>query len=203
MKQLTDGNEIGLHYNFMFFDVNNAPQQAQISYVVFKLKETEDLKAKLGFYQTPAFVYAHSPIPISSPYPQKIDIQIHFLVDEPKFIEIKDLELIHRNRTVEEYFRLASQQNGAVLADANEPTKPQGTTGYIKTRFSNESEDCIYRVYKNGEFYKVDKLKINGEVQNWLTWNNTSPKTKSIISQFKEKFANNSLETDLNKLLLK
>lgn len=199
MKQLTDAKEIGEHYNFLFED--GIKNQAQVWAMIWVPRKTENMSANVGTMLPATMVNGASSVPLNSSHAPKATLQIHFVVDEPKYIEFLNLELPPVDRTIEQYFRLAVLQAGGEIDTSNKPQEEQGNKGFVKTRFGNQTEDTIYSVYENGDFVRVEKLVIKGEQRSWELMNVASPRIKSIINIFQSQLVEGTLQTDLSKLL--
>lgn len=191
MKQLTNANDISNHFDFLFFDAQDKPISSQISALVWIEQVLPNMTAKKGMYLEPRNLMGNTPIPFSKNHGEKMDIEIHFLVDEPRFIRIEDLPLNPTFYNIQELFTIAAQRAGGDIVP------PDSTTGFIRHAFKGQKEESTYRVIQTGNHFDVKQLKNNGEQDYWEPMSLKSPRTKGIVKLFKEQLANDTLQTTL------
>ena len=93
MKELKDANEIMAHYNFLFSNAQGEAVAAQLSGMYWYKKAHPEMSAHVGVYLSEAMVQSSGYVPVNIKVAKEIDLELHFLVDEPKFIRVEKLPL--------------------------------------------------------------------------------------------------------------
>lgn len=197
MKPIQTSQELSKLYNFLFWDENENLTKAQLWAMVWQEKKTKEHQGKICWHIPPGMVRPNDTLPITNAHTTKpVEIQIHFMVDEPRFFSVH-LTLQPFPPTIEQLFKLGIAAMGGEMQEED----GESITGYVKSKAANQSEESIYRVYKSNNFYKVEKVHKKGEAISYELMNPESPRIKSIINKFESELTNNSLQTDLQKII--
>ncbi|WP_052592654.1 hypothetical protein [Aureispira sp. CCB-QB1] len=178
-------------YNFLFWKDDQKQDTAQVSIMIWKEKESKFGKGRVGFYLPPTLVGLQTKVPnLIKAFATKVDLEITVLCNGVQTIPIRELTLSETPPIINELFTIAiSQASGEIQEDVGD------IVGYVQKQFKNEDEPNYYRVTQTGEYHTVHKGFEKNNRISWKEWDLNSPKTKSVIKQFKEEFANGSLQT--------
>lgn len=182
--------------NFLFWKTNEGENSqediAQVGFFVWVFKKTALGEGKKGTYFTPQFVTFNTPIPfLTKSLAETIDLEVHLFCNGIQIIKIQDLPLGEKPLLMGQIIEIAIKKaKGDIKEDIG------GLTGFVKRKFSKEPEESIYKVEQTGSYYEVYKGIKKNNTMSWALRDNTSPRTKAIINQFKKEFAKGTLQTE-------